>query len=312
MSQPLDVFLNQEIQRLQLVIGSVRQKSNTILGAIRGEVVITQQIIDGINAIFDAKVPHDWVFSPAGDEVSWQAPTIGFWASGLGARDDQLRKWIAGKGRPKSYWFPGWSNAAGFLTAVQQEVTRRHRSEGWALDGVRVDSEVTEYDRAEQVRAPPPEGVYISGLSLDGAIWDKSASAVAEAKPKILFCEMPILFVTAVTKTAKISSEVGPFGGFSCPSTSMSEGRTSTSSSWSTCPRSRSRTADPAGVALLCYVREITAHTSHLLGGARTWRASSRTGGSWGPGGAGLARGGARAASSSDAWSASSRAASSP
>jgi len=78
MSQPLDVFLNQEIQRLQLVIGSVRQKSNTILGAIRGEVVITQQIIDGINAIFDAKVPHDWVFSPAGDEVSWQAPTIGF------------------------------------------------------------------------------------------------------------------------------------------------------------------------------------------------------------------------------------------
>jgi dynein heavy chain len=217
MSQPLDVFLNQEIQRLQLVIGSVRQKSNTILGAIRGEVVITQQIIDGINAIFDAKVPHDWVFSPAGDEVSWQAPTIGFWASGLGARDEQLRKWIAGKGRPKSYWFPGWSNAAGFLTAVQQEVTRRHRSEGWALDGVRVDSEVTEYDRAEQVRAPPPEGVYISGLSLDGAIWDKSGACVAEAKPKILFCEMPILFVTAVTKTAKKSSDLGPFGGFSCP-----------------------------------------------------------------------------------------------
>ena len=85
------------------------------------------------------------------------------------------------------------------------------------MDGVRVDSEVTEYDRAEQVRAPPPEGVYISGLSLDGAIWDKSGACVAEAKPKILFCEMPILFVTAVTKTAKKSSDLGPFGGFSCP-----------------------------------------------------------------------------------------------
>ena len=217
MSQPLDVFLFQEIERLQFVIGSVRHKSNTILGAIRGEVVITQQIIEGINAIFDAKVPNDWVVSAAGDETSWQAPTIGFWAAGLGSRDEQLRKWIAGKGRPKSYWFPGWSNAAGFLTAVQQEVTRRHRNEGWALDGVRVDSEVTEYDRAEQVRNPPPEGVYISGLSLDGAIWDKSSASLAEAKPKVLFCEMPILFVTAVSKTAKKSGDLGPFGGFSCP-----------------------------------------------------------------------------------------------
>ena len=119
----------------------MRQKSNTIFGAIRGEVVITQQIIDGINAIFDAKVPHMTGSSrrPATKSVG-KPRRSGFWASGLGARDDQLRKWIAGKGRPKSYWFPGWSNAAGFLTAVQQEVTRRHRSEGWALGGVRVDS----------------------------------------------------------------------------------------------------------------------------------------------------------------------------
>ena len=60
-------------------------KSNTILGAIRGEVVITQQIIDGINAIFDAKVPHDWVFSPAGDEVSLASSDhwiLGLWPRG--------------------------------------------------------------------------------------------------------------------------------------------------------------------------------------------------------------------------------------
>ena len=70
---------------------------------------------------------------------------------------------------------------------------------------------------AEQLRNPPPEGVYVSGLSLDGAIWDKSSASLAEAKPKVLFCEMPILFVTAVSKTAKKSGDLGPFGGFSCP-----------------------------------------------------------------------------------------------
>ena len=73
------------------------------------------------------------------------------------------------------------------------------------------------YDRVEQVRNPPPEGVYISGLFLDGATWDKSVNSLAESAPKVLFCDMPILFVTAVTKTAKKSSDLGPFGGFSCP-----------------------------------------------------------------------------------------------
>ena len=62
--------------------------------------------------------------------------------------------------------------------------------------------------------ARPPGGVYISGLSLDGAIWDKSGACVAEAKPKILFCEMPILFVTAVRENSEEVNDLGPFGGF--------------------------------------------------------------------------------------------------
>ena len=85
------------------------------------------------------------------------------------------------------------------------------------MDGVMITSEVTEYDRAEQVKGAPPEGVYVSGLSLDGATWDKGANCLAEAKPKVLFGDMPILFVTACSKTAKKSSDLGPYGGFSCP-----------------------------------------------------------------------------------------------
>lgn len=73
------------------------------------------------------------------------------------------------------------------------------------------------YDRVEQVRNPPPEGVYISGLFLDGATWDKSVNSLAESAPKVLFCDMPILFVTAVTKSQRKGADLGPFGGFVCP-----------------------------------------------------------------------------------------------
>ena len=217
LSQPLDVFLAQEVQRFQLVLDKVRAELGTMLGAIRGEVVITKQIIDAINSVYDARVPHFWTYNPAGDEISWLAPTIGLWVSGLAARDKQLRDWLGAKGRPKTYWFPGWFNPAGFLTAVQQEVTRAHAADKWALDGVALNSEVTEYDRVEQVRNPPPEGVYISGLFLDGATWDKSVNSLAESAPKVLFCDMPILFVTAVTKSQRKGADLGPFGGFVCP-----------------------------------------------------------------------------------------------
>ena len=44
LSQPLDVFLVQEIQRFQLVLTIVKANLNTILQAIRGEVVITKAL----------------------------------------------------------------------------------------------------------------------------------------------------------------------------------------------------------------------------------------------------------------------------
>lgn len=39
----------------------------------------------------------------------------------------------------------------GMLTAMKQEVTRRHKAEKWALDDVVYHTEVTAYERVEQV-----------------------------------------------------------------------------------------------------------------------------------------------------------------
>lgn len=39
----------------------------------------------------------------------------------------------------------------GMLTAMKQEVTRKHKAEKWALDDVVYHTEVTSYERMEQV-----------------------------------------------------------------------------------------------------------------------------------------------------------------
>jgi len=151
---PLNIFLYQEVQRLQNAILKVRNTLIVVMQAIRGEVVVTADILDSINAIFDARVPRIWLYSPAGDELSWLAPNLGVWFGGLIQRDMQYRNWLA-SGRPHSFWMAGFFNPQGFLTAVQQEITRSHKAENWALDTVGLTSEVTDIQNVDHCRSAP-------------------------------------------------------------------------------------------------------------------------------------------------------------
>ena len=91
-------------------------------------------------------MPHPWTFTPGGGEFSWILPTLGLWFSSLISRDDQDRTWLNG-GRPNCYWMTGWFNPTGFLTAMKQEVTRKHKAEKWALDDVVYRTETTALER---------------------------------------------------------------------------------------------------------------------------------------------------------------------
>ena len=110
-------------------------------------------------------------------------------------------------------------NAQGFLTAVQQEVTRAHSKDKWALDSMVVHTEMTEFDNPSQVRSVPKEGVYTHGLFLDGAAYSKADGSLIESAPKVLFAPVPLMMITAVTKSQKkaMAGDYGPEGAFDCP-----------------------------------------------------------------------------------------------
>ena len=50
----------------------------------------------------------------------------------------------------------------------------------------------------KDVTAPPPEGVYIQGLFLDGAGWDRRNTKLVEPTPKVLYVIMPVVHVYAI------------------------------------------------------------------------------------------------------------------
>ena len=68
----------------------------------------------------------------------------------------------------------GLFNPQGFLTAMRQKMTQTHR--GWALDSVILHNEVTKMMK-EDMTMSPPKGVYVQGLYLDRAGWDRHRAA---------------------------------------------------------------------------------------------------------------------------------------
>lgn len=201
LTEPLNIFLYQEIQRLQAVIGKVRGMLMAMQQAIRGEIVMTSELLQAMLDLYEARVPRSWLYTPGGDEFSWLLTTLGMWFASLLERDNQLRTWLNNQ-RPFSYWIAGFSNPQGFLTAMKQEVTRLNRAASWALDDVEYYAEVTEMERADAVRSGAPRGVYVHGLFVEGARWDKHAASLAESEPKKLYATMPVIWITALAKNA--------------------------------------------------------------------------------------------------------------
>lgn len=52
----------------------------------------------------------------------------------------------------------------------------------------------------EDITSQPNEGVYIHGLFLDGAGWDRRASKLIESTPKVLFTPLPVAWVYAINE----------------------------------------------------------------------------------------------------------------
>jgi len=190
-AKPLNICLQQEVDRLQKVISVVRASLSDLTLAIAGTIVMSPEVTDALDKLFMARVPAIWT------KVSQlDAPNVGVWFTNIVQRAEQLTGWLV-QGRPACFWLTGFFNPQGFLTANRQEVCRRHAKENWALDDVVNLTEVLKQER-DEVRKGPDEGSYFYGLFLEGCRWDKPGNKLADSEPKVLFAPLPVLHVTGV------------------------------------------------------------------------------------------------------------------
>uniref|UniRef100_A0A671XLP8 Dynein axonemal heavy chain 5 n=1 Tax=Sparus aurata TaxID=8175 RepID=A0A671XLP8_SPAAU len=199
--QPMNIFLRQEIDRMQRVIVLVRNTLTDLKLAIDGTIIMSENLRDALDCMYDARIPARW------KKASWASSTLGFWFTELLERNRQFQAWIF-EGRPNCFWMTGFFNPQGFLTAMRQEITRANK--GWALDRMVLCNEVTRWMK-DDITQPPAEGVYVYGLYLEGAGWDRRSCKLIDSKPKVLFEMMPVIRMYAANNGVKDSRL------YSCP-----------------------------------------------------------------------------------------------
>lgn len=118
-----------------------------------------------------------------------------------------LTKWV-NNGPPPVFWVCGFFFTQAFLTGAMQNFARRYTI---PIDDVAYDFNMLEGTH-ERYTTKPKDGVYIYGLFMDGCRWDAENETLAEAMPKTLFSDAPVMWLIP-----KRSEEVSDYPAYECP-----------------------------------------------------------------------------------------------
>ncbi|XP_033636218.1 dynein heavy chain 2, axonemal-like isoform X2 [Asterias rubens] len=199
---PLNVVLLQEIQRYNTLLQIIRSSLVDLEKGIKGLVVMSSDLEEIFNCINDARVPAMW------EKAYPSLKSLGSWTRDLVLRVDQFEKWASTAHPPVIYWMSAFTFPTGYLTAVLQTSARQNNI---SVDSLSWEFVVSTVDD-NNIMEPPKDGVYVKGLHLEGAGWDKKNACLVEAKPMQLVCPIPTVHFKPVENKKKSGK-----GMYSCP-----------------------------------------------------------------------------------------------
>ncbi|BES94824.1 dynein heavy chain [Nesidiocoris tenuis] len=185
---PLMVVLLQEIQRYNVLLLGIEQSLKNLQKGIKGFMVMTPDLENIFECLYEGKIPNPWL------KAYPSMLSLGSWSRDLIHRVDHFSRWANTLTAPLAFWLSAFTFPTGFLTAVLQTAARK--------DSKSIDQLVWDFTPLEQaVIRPPADGVFVRGMYLEGASWNRKEQTLMEPGLLELFCPLPPIHFLPVEQT---------------------------------------------------------------------------------------------------------------
>jgi len=109
-----------------------------------------------------------------------------------------------GKEKIPAYWLAAFFNPKRVLAVVMQQSIRQYQMHNVVTEQFVFRTEITGRDK-DHLREPSPDGMFIHGLYLWGCGWEKTTGELQDAPPKSGPSLLPVVHVTAIPYSEKVS-----------------------------------------------------------------------------------------------------------
>ncbi|XP_024937311.1 dynein heavy chain 7, axonemal isoform X2 [Cephus cinctus] len=182
--ESMNTVLIQEMERYNTLLKEVRNSLVTLEKAVKGMIVMTPAMEVLSTNMLNSKIPPTWIKASAYPSLKPLPSFVNDFLERLAF----FKKWLL-QGKPASFWISGFSFVHAFLTGATQNYARKYKI---SIDKIDFDFKVMPMYEAN---IAPDDGVYVYGMFLAGARWDIKKMLLSESLPKVLWDQMPIIWL---------------------------------------------------------------------------------------------------------------------